>query len=464
VDRPPVWSIRHALPAAVAAATALVALWAAGWPPFGGDAARPKARQAAERGEPSQEVWLRPALPFGRLHPLDPPQATERETPPAASGLLAAPPAPPPFLDRPVPPAIAATRPNPDLATMPAPPLAPDAVGDLAATPAAPDAEALLDLPDPGLPPRRPFFESDRPAPTPPRRPRDLVLAYAPSSASPLAATPAPGPVVGLAPAPGPVPPAAAVAPPVAPAVSPPVAPPVVPPVAPPVKPAEIAPTGPGGDGELGSPVFVRIFKREGSLELYVKKAGRFTLKKRFDVCKMSGRIGPKLKSGDYQAPEGFYAVTANQLNPNSQYHLAFNVGYPNAFDRQKGRTGSAIMVHGDCVSIGCFAMTNKGIEEIYGYVAAALKGGQREVPVHIFPFRMTASAMAGAGATASRGGLAALFTPIAAGTSENAEFWRNLKEGYDVFESTGQPPAAYACKGRYAFSAGPGCQRIAGW
>jgi murein L,D-transpeptidase YafK len=202
-------------------------------------------------------------------------------------------------------------------------------------------------------------------------------------------------------------------------------------------------------------------------LELYVRQNGRFALKKTYQVCKMSGRVGPKLKSGDYQAPEGFYQVTARQLNPNSQYHLAFNVGYPNAFDRQNGRTGSAIMVHGDCVSIGCFAMTNKGIEEIYGYVAAAIKNGQREVPVHIFPFRMSESAIA---RESGGGGLASLFaardteTTLASGAGQWGDFWRDLKKGYDLFERTGEPPLAYACKGRYAFSPGPGCQRIAGW
>lgn len=475
MDRPPVWSLRYALPAAAAvAAMALVAFWAAGWPPFAPAAPSPQARGAIDRDdEGRQEVWLRPASPFGRLHALDPapPADGARETataasspaslspasPSPASGLLSAPPTPPPFLGQPAAPAaVAAADPNAGIADLPAPPLAPDAPGDPAAPPAEGQSDALLDLPDPGLPPRRPTFESDRPAPLPPRRPGDLVLAYAPTAAAPAQPL-----APGLAPAPTPTPPSVAVAPPVAPSL----APPVAPPVAPPLKPAETAPTGPAGTGEIGSPVFVRIFKREGVLELYVKKAGRFALKKRFEVCKMSGRIGPKLRSGDYQAPEGFYSVTARQLNPNSQYHLAFNVGYPNAFDRQRGRTGSAIMVHGDCVSIGCFAMTNKGIEEIYGYVAAALKGGQREVPVHIFPFRMTNSAMASAGAPVKGGGgFAALFTPIAAGASENADFWRNLKEGYDAFESTGQPPAAYACKGRYAFSAGPGCQRIAGW
>jgi hypothetical protein len=228
---------------------------------------------------------------------------------------------------------------------------------------------------------------------------------------------------------------------------------------------ATIVPRGPSGSGEKGSPVFVRVFKKEGVLELYVRSGGRYTLKKSFPICKYSGKLGPKLKNADYQAPEGFYAVTSRQLNPNSQYHLAFNIGYPNAFDRQLGRTGSAIMVHGDCVSIGCFAMTNKGIEEIYGWVAAALKGGQREVPVHVFPFRMSSSAIA---RETNGGGFASLMgaDPVpGGGTAQWRDFWTNLKEGHDIFERTGEPPTAYACRGRYAFGAGgAGCQRIAGW
>ena len=140
----------------------------------------------------------------------------------------------------------------------------------------------------------------------------------------------------------------------------------------------------------MGDPVFVRIFKQEGQLELWLKKNGRYALYKTFPICKWSGRLGPKLKEADYQSPEGFYSVSAKQLNPHSNYYRAFNVGYPNAFDRQNGRTGGLVMVHGACKSVGCFAMTDRGIEEIYGFVEAALRAGQKEIPVHIFPFRMT--------------------------------------------------------------------------
>ncbi|MBL8587610.1 MAG: hypothetical protein JNK46_03690 [Methylobacteriaceae bacterium] len=242
----------------------------------------------------------------------------------------------------------------------------------------------------------------------------------------------------------------------------PPAPPPAAAPVVPSAPPPEIGlpPPAPSGPFAKGQPAYVRIFKQEGQLELWLKRGPRYALFKTFSICKWSGKLGPKVKEGDYQSPEGFYNVTARQLNPNSQYHLAFNVGYPNAYDRQHGRTGSALMVHGDCQSVGCYAMTDKGIEEIYGYVEAALRNGQREVPVHIFPFRMTSSAIA---REAGGGGLASLF-----GGATHAgwgDFWRNLKEGYDLFERTGEPPAAYACNRRYVFgAAGAGCARIAGW
>jgi murein L,D-transpeptidase YafK len=209
----------------------------------------------------------------------------------------------------------------------------------------------------------------------------------------------------------------------------------------------------------MGDPVFVRIFKQEGQLELWLKKEGRFHLYKTFPICKWSGRLGPKQKEADYQSPEGFYSVSARQLNPNSNYHRAFNVGYPNAFDKQNGRTGGLVMVHGACKSVGCFAMTDRGIEEIYGFVEAALRAGQKDVPVHIFPFRLTDANIA---RETGGGWLAFVSGPAYA---QWGGFWRNLKEGYDLFEQTGEPPAAFACGDHYEFGAGAKtCRRIAGW
>lgn len=393
------------------------------------------------------------------------------------SGALRALPADAPD-DVPAPPPAGGPEPMEALAATPTSPEQPES----ALAPAAPDtplarlgadeAQILAVAPpvqrppspfdtlEPLLPPIRPHFDelAEKIAPLPPRRPNGLdVAAITKEDAAAAVAKLAPPAVAPLAP------PQSLLA--LAPTLAPQAATPPAVSVAPQALPPNISvPQGAPGSGQIGSPVFVRIFKKEGALELYVRQNGRYALKKSFQVCKMSGRVGPKLKTGDYQAPEGFYSVTARQLNPNSQYHLAFNVGYPNAYDRQNGRTGSAIMVHGDCVSIGCFAMTNKGIEEIYGYVAAAIRNGQREVPVHIFPFRMSDSAIA---RETTGGGIASLFTrdsePTGA-TSQWGDFWRDLKKGYDLFERTGEPPLAYACKGRYAFSPGAGCQRIAGW
>jgi murein L,D-transpeptidase YafK len=210
----------------------------------------------------------------------------------------------------------------------------------------------------------------------------------------------------------------------------------------------------------MGDPVFVRIFKQEGQLELWLKKNGRYSLYKTFPICKWSGRLGPKLKEADYQSPEGFYSVSARQLNPHSNYYRAFNVGYPNAFDRQNGRTGGLVMVHGACKSVGCFAMTDRGIEEIYGFVEAALRAGQKEIPVHIFPFRMTEANIA-----RETGGGWLAFVGASSGYQQWQGFWKNLKEGYDLFEHTGQPPTAFACGDHYEFDSGSAaCKRVAGW
>jgi len=117
---------------------------------------------------------------------------------------------------------------------------------------------------------------------------------------------------------------------------------------------------------------------------------GTFQLSKTYEMCTWSGTLGPKLKEGDGQSPEGFYFIKPSSLNPKSSYHLSFNLGFPNAYDRTHNRTGSFLMVHGDCVSIGCYAMTDDGIEEIYKDVEAAFAGGQVFIRVHIFPFAMT--------------------------------------------------------------------------
>lgn len=201
---------------------------------------------------------------------------------------------------------------------------------------------------------------------------------------------------------------------------------------------------------EPGAEAFVRVFKREHLLELWMKKSdGRFALFRAYEICKYSGGLGPKLAEGDRQAPEGFYRVARAQLNPASRHHLAFNIGFPNALDRELGRTGSALMVHGGCTSIGCYAMTDAQIDEIYAVVEAALNAGQREVDVAIFPFRMTETALQ------------------AEAGSEWSGFWRNLKQGFDLFEAHRAPPPVAACEGEYVFGSdalAPNCKPITGW
>lgn len=145
-------------------------------------------------------------------------------------------------------------------------------------------------------------------------------------------------------------------------------------------------------EATLGDPVFLRIFKESSELELWVQPhgEGEFVLARQWPIARWSGTLGPKLKEGDGQAPEGFYYTNRSSLNPNSSYHLSFNINFPNAYDRSLGRTGSFIMVHGGRSSIGCFAMTDPVIEVIYATVEAALDHGQDSVPIHVFPFRMT--------------------------------------------------------------------------
>ncbi len=167
----------------------------------------------------------------------------------------------------------------------------------------------------------------------------------------------------------------------------------------------------------LGSPVYLRMFKEENELELWIEVQGVFERFETLAICNYGGRgPGPKEKEGDGRAPEGFYYVTPAQFNPYSNFHLAFNLGYPNRYDIACGRTGSALMVHGQCCSIGCYAMTDSGIDRIWTLCCAALDSGQPFFRVHIFPFRMTQENM------------------VRHRNSPWFEFWKNLKEGYDWF------------------------------
>ncbi len=180
-----------------------------------------------------------------------------------------------------------------------------------------------------------------------------------------------------------------------------------------------------------GSPVFIRIFKAEKVLEVWVAKKDRYVLFHTYPICTYSGRLGPKIREGDNQAPEGFYRVGSNQLNPQSNYHLAFNLGYPNAYDRANGRTGDFLMVHGNCVSIGCYAMGDAAIEEIYTLMDAALHSGQENIDVHVFPFRFDS-------------------TKIVWQNSELQPFWSDLKAGFDAFNRAKKPPIVTVSNKRY--------------
>lgn len=188
---------------------------------------------------------------------------------------------------------------------------------------------------------------------------------------------------------------------------------------------------------QYGSPIFIRIFKQSAELELWVKQGRQYELFKIYEICTFSGELGPKTKQGDYQAPEGFYFVKPTGLNPWSAYHLSFNLGYPNAYERTQGYSGSALMVHGKCVSIGCYAMTDSNINEIYTLAHAAFEHGQPFFRVHAFPFRLELESLQNYR------------------DHKWYEFWQNLKQGYDHFNESRIPPNVTVEKGAYHFEDG---------
>jgi murein L,D-transpeptidase YafK len=183
-------------------------------------------------------------------------------------------------------------------------------------------------------------------------------------------------------------------------------------------------------------PIVIRSYKKEAEMEIWKRGSdGKYALLKTFPICRWSGQLGPKRKEGDRQAPEGFYAITPAQMNPNSAYYLSFDTGFPNAYDRAHGGTGSALMVHGSCSSRGCFAMTDQAIAEIYSIARESFAGGQRTFQFQSYPFRMTAENLA-----------KHRYDP-------NIAFWKNLKEGSDYFEVTNQEPRVSVANGRYQFN-----------
>lgn len=190
-------------------------------------------------------------------------------------------------------------------------------------------------------------------------------------------------------------------------------------------------------DMDLQSPILVRLFKQEAELEVWKQtRSGQFALLKTYPICRWSGDLGPKVREGDRQAPEGFYSINPGQMNPQSAYYLSFNTGYPNAFDKALGRTGSQLMVHGDCSSRGCYAMTDEQIAEIYSLGRESFFGGQKAFQLQAYPFRMTPVNMA------------------RHRNNPNMPFWKMIKEGYDHFEVTRQEPKVDFCEKKYIFDA----------
>ncbi len=189
-------------------------------------------------------------------------------------------------------------------------------------------------------------------------------------------------------------------------------------------------------DTTPATPILMRAYKKESEIEIWKQNsAGRYVFLKSFPICRWSGTLGPKTTQGDRQTPEGIYSVGPTQMNPNSHYYLSFDTGYPNVYDRAHGRSGSSVMVHGTCSSAGCFAMTDKGVGEIFAIAREALRGGQSAFQFQSYPFRMTAQNMARYRADPHIG------------------FWRQLKEGSDRFEATGEELAVSVAGDRYAFA-----------
>jgi murein L,D-transpeptidase YafK len=183
------------------------------------------------------------------------------------------------------------------------------------------------------------------------------------------------------------------------------------------------------------SPILVRLFKEESELEVWKQDTtGHFQILKVYPICRWSGDLGPKVREGDRQAPEGFYAITPGLMNPNSNYYLAINTGFPNAYDRANGRSGALLMIHGDCSSRGCYAMTDEQIGEIYSLARESFLGGQQSFQFQAYPFRMTPANLA------------------RHRTNPNMAFWKMIKQGNDHFEVTHLEPKVEVCDRHYVF------------
>ncbi|AOM40955.1 L,D-transpeptidase family protein [Xenorhabdus hominickii] len=187
---------------------------------------------------------------------------------------------------------------------------------------------------------------------------------------------------------------------------------------------------------QVGTEIFIQIFKEEKLLELYTKdNAGRYQLTQSYPICNYSGGLGPKTLAGDFKSPEGFYHVKLNQLKPNSHYYRAINLGFPNEFDKSNGYSGKNLMIHGECKSIGCYAMTNHYMDEIYRYAESALYHGQHEIKINIYPFRMTPQNMK------------------RHKNNDNYLFWKQLQPAYEYFTEHGIPATVSVIGGQYVIN-----------
>ncbi len=185
------------------------------------------------------------------------------------------------------------------------------------------------------------------------------------------------------------------------------------------------------------SPILVRIFKEESELEVWKQDTtGHFQILKVYPICRWSGDLGPKVHEGDRQAPEGFYTITPELMNPNSNYYLAINIGFPNTYDKANDRHGAFLMIHGDCSSRGCYAMTDEQIGEIYSLARESFLGGQQSFQIQAYPFRMTPANLA------------------RHRTNPNMAFWKMIKQGNDHFEATHLEPKVDVCDRHYVFDA----------
>jgi murein L,D-transpeptidase YafK len=184
------------------------------------------------------------------------------------------------------------------------------------------------------------------------------------------------------------------------------------------------------------SPIILRIFKEEAELEVWKQDiTGHFQLVKTYPICRWSGDLGPKQHEGDRQAPEGFYTITPALMNPNSNYYLAINTGFPNSFDKANDRDGSFLMIHGDCWSSGCYAMSDEQMAEIFAMARDSL-AGRPSFQVQAYPFRLTPMNLA------------------RHRNNPNMPFWMMLKEGNDHFETSHLEPKVDVCDRRYVFDA----------